>query len=115
LAATFIASGETKLDFVGSVLQIVVCSVPIAFLGAWVARSSQGMRGLVGPWQADPWPVGVQEEDPDAPWGHEPDSQESGFDAADAMSPGIVDLPANAAAEAKPTVARLHGSVHRPH
>jgi hypothetical protein len=112
----FIASGE-RMDFLVGVAQIVVCSVPIAFLGAWVSsRSADGMRGLVAPWKADPWPVGVQEEDPDAPWGYDRDGRnDARSEAAAAVSPGIEELPADGGDNARPSVARLKGSVHRPH
>ena len=32
-------------------------------------RFSAGVSQLVGGWRSDPWPHGVQEEDPDRPWG----------------------------------------------
>ncbi len=108
------------MEFLASVAQIVACSVPIAVIGAWVSsRGTSGMRGLVSPWRSDPWPVGVQEEDPDAPWGHgkatgtEPLVEVSA--ALAASSPAIEDLPAEAANLARPEVSRLRGSVHRPH
>jgi hypothetical protein len=103
------------VDFLVSVAQIVACSVPIALLGAWVSsRGKAGMGGLVNPWRADPWPMGVQEEDPDAPWGHDqPPRIEPGPSSATAS--GIEDLPVDARGIDRPEVARLHGSVHRPH
>jgi hypothetical protein len=112
--ATFIAIGE-RMDFLVNVAQIVAFSVPIAVLGAWVtSRGSVGMRGLVGPWRDDPWPMGVQEEDPDAPWGHDAKSRSDAGSAASAP-PAIEDLPADAPSVVRPDVMRLHGSVHRPH
>ena len=103
------------MEFLVSVAQIVVCAVPIAALGAWVSsRSTTGMQGLVGPWRADPWPTGIQEEDPDAPWGHD-GAPRVGRDASAGEVAGIEDLPTDARDPGKPHVARLHGSVHRPH
>jgi hypothetical protein len=103
------------MEFLTSVAQIVVCSVPIAVLGAWVSsRGMTGMRGLVSPWRADPWPVGVQEEDPDAPWGRvQPPRTEA--EPSSVTASGIEDLPTDARDITRPEVARLHGSVHRPH
>ena len=107
------------MEFLANVAQIVVCSVPIAVLGAWVSsRGTSGMRGLVSPWRSDPWPIGVQEEDPDAPWGHDQTPRSAPLiepDTAAALSAAIEDLPAVAEDRAKPQVARLHGSVRRPH
>jgi hypothetical protein len=103
------------MEFLAGVAQIVICFVPIAALGAWVSsRGTTGLRGLVGPWRADPWPIGVQEEDPDAPWGH---------DGKPPMGPGtqaataarIEELPTGARDIGRPEVARLHGSVRRPY
>jgi hypothetical protein len=116
--ATFIANGE-RMELLANVAQIVVFSVPIALLGAWVSsRGTSGMRGLVSPWRGDPWPIGVQEEDPDAPWGHDqpPRVEASSVpETAAARSAAIEDLPTDVADPSKPKVARLHGSVHRPH
>jgi hypothetical protein len=107
------------MELLANVAQIVVFSVPIAVLGAWVSsRGTSGMRGLVSPWRSDPWPIGVQEEDPDAPWGHDQPPPSEALhepDAAPALSAAIEDLPTDAAALTKPAVARLRGSVHRPH
>ncbi len=107
------------MEFLIGVAQIFVCSVPIAVIGAWVSsRGATGMRGLVSPWRADPWPVGVQEEDPDVPWGHRPPSPPESpteLDPSAAATSGIEDLPEGTADPARPQVTRLHGSVHRLH
>jgi hypothetical protein len=41
----------------------------------------------LGGWRADPWPVGVQEEDRDRPWGRGP---QAASDAADEPPPASV-------------------------
>jgi hypothetical protein len=103
------------MEFLASLTQIVLCVLPLAALAAWVStRGIFGMRGLVGPWRSDPWPVWVQEEDPDAPWGQgraEPRKP----DATSISTAEIDDLPTGARDVQGPEVARLHGSVHRPH
>jgi hypothetical protein len=103
------------MEFLFSVAQIVACAVPIAALGAWVtSRGTMGLQGLVSPWRADPWPRGVQEEDPDAPWGHgEPPLVQ--HEASSAQAAGLEELPAGARDASVPVIARLHGSVHRTH
>jgi hypothetical protein len=107
------------MEFLSNVAQIVVFSVPIAVLGAWVSsRGTSGMRGLVSPWRGDPWPIGVQEEDPDAPWGHDQPPSSAALQDSDrgpAPTAAIEDLPTDVGAPSKPQVSRLHGSVHRPH
>jgi hypothetical protein len=103
------------MEFLASLTQIVLCFVPIAGLAAWVStRGIFGMRGLVGPWRSDPWPIGVQEEDPDAPWG-QGRAEAAAPEGVETATAEIAELPASGREIPRPAVARLHGSVRRPH
>ncbi len=57
---------------------VVFLAVALAALTGWVIESAasgaidravSAFRELVGGWRPDGWPIGVQEEDRDRPWG----------------------------------------------
>ncbi len=49
---------------------LVAAAVPVAALAAWaVTRGPTAMARTFRGIQPDPWPIGVQEEDRDRPWG----------------------------------------------
>jgi hypothetical protein len=57
------------MDLLITLAVIFLLSLPVALVGAWMAeRGPSAWAIVVRGHQDDPWPVGVQEEDPDHHW-----------------------------------------------
>lgn len=57
-------------DYIAAIVLAVGFALVMRVVGfGSLDRFSAGLSQLVGGWRPDAWPHGVQEEDPDRPWG----------------------------------------------
>jgi hypothetical protein len=57
------------MDLLITLAVIFLLALPVGFAGAWMAaRGPSAWAIVIRGHQEDPWPVGVQEEDPDHHW-----------------------------------------------
>jgi hypothetical protein len=106
-------------------LAIAICMLVVFVLGirlpfmiwsgwAVVLRAPGALDGMVARWTADPWPVGVQEEDRERVWGAGTAPVHAGAPEPEPSGAVLEELPGGSEAGSHASLTPLRASVTRP-